>query len=592
MKLQRRERDGSALVVVTLLLVVFAGATAVLINNTSLGSRQVMDQRAALQAEALAEAGVGLKLLEMGEGDIQPIELTGPAGTVAVEVVAEGDSGYHRLVATSQSALPGSAQYVERAVEAYAALRYHPFLYRATFVANSDEVPDYVLNLGPGSGAPTVTPGRTFNENAWRYKREELSESELGVDLDGDGDLDDTFSLQRLWSKRKKWDWSRYLERAPFSRNYYRLDIDRDGAFTQIVEPASVVPATFRDPLLDAVPPLPSPDWATVAKTADADYIEWDFYVNGDVNLLGATNVFGEVSATGVVNGRPVGGQVIEGHPVIPPPDLSAMNYEQLADRIVTTSSIPSWMRGEQSSSYYGSDLGARGSHDNPYFHLGRRGGSVPLTGSDPGTLVRVKGNLWLHDTSSFTIDLPRNRQTLLTVVVEGNLYVADDLQYNREDSGVLFIVKADESNPESYVDENHNYRYDVGEQLIDDDGDGRYEGPIEGQGNVVFGDPRFGTGGVTDGYIYAQNNVYLVNPPPSIQAPLGQDAIWGVYGFLSAGGILDLGERELGVNYQNVRIKYDERLDQGAISFVGMPPAPGEGGGLGLTVVSWRQLR
>ena len=93
---------------------------------------------------------------------------------------------------------------------------------------------------------------------------------------------------------------------------------------------------------------------------------------------------------------------------------------------------------------------------------------------------------------------MPTGSDVQVTVVVEGNLYIADDLQYTNDDNAILFIVKGSDSSPESYVDENRDYRYDAGEKILNDQSDpndpghGVYDGPVEGQGNVFFGDPRF----------------------------------------------------------------------------------------------------
>ena len=60
---------------------------------------------------------------------------------------------------------------------------------------------------------------------------------------------------------------------------------------------------------------------------------------------------------TVTLNGSPVTGTATNGVSLIPPPALSAMNYDALADLIVTPSNVPSWMMSQQSSSYYGDDL-------------------------------------------------------------------------------------------------------------------------------------------------------------------------------------------------------------------------------------------
>ena len=103
----------------------------------------------------------------------------------------------------------------------------------------------------------------------------------------------------------------------------------------------------------------------------------------------------------------------------------------------------------------------------------------------------------------------------------------------------------------------------------------------------MYFGDPRFGTGGVTDGYLYAQNNVYLVNRGTELDS--ADDRVWGVKGFMSAGNQMLLGDRRGGRNFENFRVKYDERFRD--LSFKGVPGPAGGDGFSGLVVASWREL-
>lgn len=596
----RTERErGTALVFAALVGILVLGLASVLVTATTGMSQGVLEDRGALHAQALAEAGIALKTRELAAGEEGELRLRTATGEILA--ICEPVTGGWRVTGTGTS--PGATGPVTRVIETWVAVQWHPLFGKATFVANSDGVANYTLTLGPGDGSPRVTGGATWDESVWAYKTTTVSEVDLRVDFNKDGDLTDAFTLSDIYGNRVAWGWDPsgsavYISRSS-DRNYYRLDIDKSGSLTsnkfQVYKAPTVSVPTLRDPRQDAALPVRRADWDTFAQTTDADYVDWDFYVNGDVRLTGHTNVWGDVEATGRVFGLPVEGQPIEGAPIIAPPDLSAMDYELRADLVVRAGSVPSWMRSQQTSSTYGDQLGATSAHDRPYFHLGASGGAVNVSATR-GLLVVVKGNLWLHDLNSFTIDLPSSRKSLLTIVVEGNLYVSDDLQYRHADSAVLFIVKSSDLNRESFLDANRNYRYDPGEMLIDDDGDGVYEGPKEGQGNVYFGDPRFGTGGVTDGFIYAQNNVHVINPPMSVNPPSGAEAIWGVRGFISAGGIVDLGTngvRQEGANYQNLRIKYDARFDRGLV-LPGMPRASVSGGGpgAGLTVVSWIQRR
>lgn len=135
---------------------------------------------------------------------------------------------------------------------------------------------------------------------------------------------------------------------------------------------------------------------------------------------------------------------------------------------------------------------------------------------------------------------------------------------------------------------------HDPDEKLINDNGNGDYDGPKEGQGNIYFGDRTQIWGGVTDGFMYAENNGYLVTNNTKKQ-------VFGVRGFFSAGGILDMGSAGADVNravtrngnrvYTAYRVQFDPRLANGTISLKGMPAAQG-GGFAGLVVAAWREIQ
>jgi hypothetical protein len=585
----RARRRGSALIIVTTLLLALL-VLALVVTQAALGrSRLGAEERGALGALWAAEAGVGLKLHDLRATDGAAMdEVTydladGAHVTVSVETVGE------YLQITSRAVVdPGTPRETRRAVEVHVRSSFHPLFYKATYVGNALGIPGYGVTFGPSLA--TTEGGATFDESAWYGRNTRMSEEDHQVDFDGDGDLDDAPTLRMIYDNRVAWGWQGFIQS---SGNNRRLDINRDGDVRDAVTAPTVTSEpTPRDPTRESPPPAPDDDWATTPRTDDADYTVGDVYVNGDVAINGGTNMFGDVDATGAVTGDPVTGTATNGTRPIAPPDLAEMDYGSLADEVVQEGSpLPGYVRGEQAPSYYGADLGPAETHDRPHFHL-QNGGSSTLSFGEArdGQLILIKGNLWIHDVNDFTIDMPPGSDVRVTIVVEGNLYIADDLQYGNDDNGLLFIVKGADDAPESFVDANRNYEYDSGERLMNDDGDGVYEGPREGQGNVYFGDPRFGTGGVTDGFIYAQNNVYLVNPPMNQSPPSGQDTIFGVYGFLSAGGILDLGPRAAGSSYENFRVQYDARLQNGEISFKGMPRALG-GGFEGLTVVAWREV-
>lgn len=543
-------------------------------------------ERDSSQAFWAAEAGIGMKVHELraSRGAATGTSTYTLPGGLTVVVTVTDVSGYLRLNSTA-TIHAGSSEQISHEVEVFVSSEFHPVFYKAVYVGNAQGIPGYTLRFGPS--VSTTVGGATWTESTWRDRNTRMSEAVYGIDFNREGDFYDEPTLGNIHTNRNAWGWSGH---TAASGNNRRLDIDKSGSFsrTPVTTPTLVVTPTVRDPALDSPAPVTDPNYASSPKTDDADYVEGDVYVDGNVVITGGTNIFGTEDASGTTSGEPVGGDSNAGVERIPAPDLAAMNYDLLADRIVTTSAIPTYMTGAQAPSYYGDQLGPSAAHTNPYFHLR----SALDFGADGAgnKLVVVKGNLWLHDTSTLFINMPSGSTQRVTVVVEGNMYIADDLQYNNADSGVLFIVKGNDANPESYVDSNRNYRYDAGEPILNDNGNGVYEGPKEGQGNVFFGDPRFGTGGVTDGYIYAQNNVYLVNPPNNQGAVGGQDAVFGVFGFLSAGGIMDLGNRTGGQYYNNYRVRYDPRLADGQLSFKGMPRGLG-GGWNQAAVKAWRQV-
>lgn len=367
--------------------------------------------------------------------------------------------------------------------------------------------------------------------------------------------------------------------------------------------PTNLAPRTITPP-----PPTPSANWDTAAKTTDRDYVEGDVHVNGgSVSIRGQTNVFGIVDAESTVTGQPIG-TANNGAAAIPPPDLNAENYDSIADLVINLNGSNQVVKSGPlagnspnvfqpslpASSYVSGGSQTFDDHDRPYIHFGPpnggNGGTIPLDSRLDGKLVVVKGNLWIHDTSQFVLNFPNSGPGVhMTIVVEGNLYISDDLNYRRALDGVLIIAKQ-VPNTESYTDLNGDHVRQANEPIIGDDGDGVYEGPREGSGNVYFGDPRFGTGGVTDGYIYAENNAYLTSMNPNVDPPAGQDAVYGVFGFMSAGNQLLLGNRTSGANYVNFRVKYDDRIENGTLTFKGAPKAFG-GNFEGLRVLSWREL-
>lgn len=590
-------RRGSALiltVIVAMMLLVLA------VTSTSLSvTRSQLSHEGRLRVETLlaAESGLALKLEEIrsSEGaDLEGRVYELPGATVAVQVEDLGNDGVDddglngpddqrekgvvRLVITATSRTLGSTgRPVVRTVEAYLRSEFHPLFYKALYVGNRHGAAGYGLTLGP-------------NDRALR-----------GASPGG--------------------------ENAP--EVPYRPPAPRASSTT------------------GGTTPLAPPDGLESFHTDAGDYVLGDVYLDGDLELRGTTNVYGDVDVTGEAVGRPVTGVTTTHTDRIEPPDLAAMDYRSIADwRVAVNDPTPYVNRGgaDNNTTNYvrGVDQDADGDglglptfinygpfnsaedhfhqlHPDdfqlPNFHFGTGGttidfGSVAgpdgqLGTADDRRLFHVQGNLWIDTRNTTHMDFPGSRRVQITVVVEGNLFLNDELSYGADgDDAILFIAKGREDDPltavredESFIDgslpgSEPNGKYDPGETIINDEplgaaGHGEYAGPPEGQGNVYYGELVATHGGITDGYFYAQNNAYLM-PLPSVA--IDSERIYGVRGFLSAGGVFDLRYRRAGDRFVNYRAEYDQRLEQGTIDLPGVPPAQG-GGYAGLQVVTWREL-
>lgn len=586
---------GSALIMTMVIIMMISTLVLVTSQMTLQRSEISVQSTQYLQLTADAESGIGAKFEAIAESEselltvIAPLDLTLGANTVAVRVVGVSSDVY-RVTSTSTNPAGRSVEIVTTITAAI-----DPAFRKALYVGNKDGLP-VPVRLGP---VDNLTSDFTYDESQFRSNTYRISESDIGIDFNNDGDETDDPEMQNLDSSSYP-DWGVAQGNMEQSGSTYRIDLDQDGTYGTYTKTTTLAPE-FSAPTGTE---LTDPNWATDHQ-GDGDYVEGDVHVNGDAELRGNTLAFGDVEATGTVQGQNRDSTATGGAASIEPPDLHAIDYESIADTVVTTSDLshPAF-NGPLSGSDYGL-LGDATGMDNGVVHLGPNssGGTANFSSSDNGDLIFVEGNLWMHSTSNKKISLPSESGLVMTIVVEGNLYIADDFQYNdaNGDAAVLFLVKGKTDDPntperedESYHDANKNLTYDVGETIINDDGNGTYEGPKEGQGNVFFGDVKYGTGGVTDGYMYAENNAYLMDPSAATD-PLSSfnedDKIYGVYGFLSAGGVVDLGDRALGDDtYFQYKVKEDPRLKEQTITFKGLPGA--SGGGSAFTLLSWTTRR
>jgi hypothetical protein len=324
----------------------------------------------------------------------------------------------------------------------------------------------------------------------------------------------------------------------------------------------------------------------------EADVINGKVYSHGDVTVTGDAVINADVTATGQVFGN-VNGEVKQNAPKIDPPDLAAMKYDEIADfkidstgRYDTRGRLPRDDPRHIFVKEFRDDLatskGFKFDNTNyffgdPYEDSDLTKVSVPAAGNKK--VYFVDGNLWVEPqgTTQSIIKSPPEG-TVITVVVRGNIYLSDTLRYDAAKDGILFIALTD---GESYNDLNGNNQYDTGEPLLHDDGDGVYEGPAEGSGNIHFGDPNGGPLGHVQSFMYADNHFedHVLDGTGSKPLP------FEVTGFMSAGEEVRI-KRDFGTGHAKMRVNYDRRIIDGRLDFPGFPAIGGHGE---LGLLSWR---
>ena len=329
---------------------------------------------------------------------------------------------------------------------------------------------------------------------------------------------------------------------------------------------------------------------------SSGDIINGDVFHNGNISITGDALIDGSAEGGGSVTGNPPTGTATSNAEYLEPPDLQAMNYGSTADFVVNGAS-PWDASGRISSAdprhifvkEYRADLAASVGFDfdNTNYFFGDPWASadihnVSVSASGNHKTYFIDGNLWIEPggTTSQLINSPP-QGTQITVVVKGNIYFADDLLYDNDEFDALAFVAM--SDGESYTDQNGNNQFDVGEPLLRDDGDGIYEGNIEGSGNIFFGDPNGGPLGHVHAYLYADNNF-----ADHVLDPSGNPLDFEITGTMSAGNEVDI-NRDFAGGHAQMRVNYDDRLAKGLVNLPGLPTRSGST--KKFIVLSWREL-
>ncbi len=320
-----------------------------------------------------------------------------------------------------------------------------------------------------------------------------------------------------------------------------------------------------------------------------ADNIIGDVYSGGNVLATGTPDFDGIVRADGTITGT--SGEEGVSQPI---PDLASMNYASSADFDVASLF---------SSATYGADIWGNNAGGNAWqlpeanpAHIFRKNPSnrsaqlastvkddyfledpyeTVTVGSNPdgsdayqfsfsgiggepgvssnGKVFYIDGNLWLNNTKTYSLGIGNTVSSgvQVTFVVNGNVYLSDNLFYKNGNDGLAFIAMKDPGEEDS--------------------------------GNIYFGDPNFGTLKLLNAFMYAENDFYDNNLSAS-----GSSTVT-LNGNMSAGNQV-LIQRDNGTNYTKLTVDFDDRISTGAISMPGIPGNAGAGGDV-FSVIHWRRV-
>jgi hypothetical protein len=290
-----------------------------------------------------------------------------------------------------------------------------------------------------------------------------------------------------------------------------------------------------------------------------ADEIHGDIYVGGDIVVTGDAVIDGDARASGTITGT----KGTEGF-TQPAPDLQSLDFDSNHDVNVAAEFAA---HGVYQSNAHGGDAwqvdAAYASHilrmnpsdrnaeilgteKNDYFledpyeaaaHTTRISVADGTDGAADGNakVYFIDGNLWLHSAPAVGFQFDHLAGgTRMTFVVKGNIYFADDLTLsNKEADGVAFIALKDAA--------------------------------VADSGNIYFGDPKFGTLLIMEGFMYAENNFYDNN-----LLAAGSKTV-SVTGIMSAGNHVAV-FRDYGENHTKLALTFDDRIKRGLLELPGVP--------------------
>jgi hypothetical protein len=302
---------------------------------------------------------------------------------------------------------------------------------------------------------------------------------------------------------------------------------------------------------------------------SQADEIHGDIYSGGSIAFSGDASIDGTPRAEGAVTG-------VEGQTGISqtPPDLAGMEYAVNNDvdvaalfasgatYVLDDLGGTAWQMPESSPAHIFRkdpsdrilDIAGTTKADyfleDPYEAVEGSATVAPAFGSrislsglngEPGPngsdlVYFIDGNLWVHNRNvfNFTLYTAAGAPARVTFVVQGNIYVSDNiLLQNPDQDGLALISMKDPA--------------------------------VEDSGNIYFGDPRFGTLERMDAFMFAENDFVDNNLSATGSARVT------VNGNMTAGDQVRI-HRDFGTQHSKLTVEFDDRLVTGELVLPGLP--------------------
>jgi type II secretory pathway pseudopilin PulG len=233
------------------------------------------------------------------------------------------------------------------------------------------------------------------------------------------------------------------------------------------------------------------------------------------------------------------------------------------------------------------------GTPDNSW--VGSDGGMrVEVSPTGNNKVYYVDGNLWVHSSPTYTYQFKHSDPNgmRITFVVKGNIYLSDNLLYQRgtfwNDALAMIAIKDPNyvnATPQDFMP--GGARYTGGNPTLQQaEAQARDFNAINGSGNIFFGDPAYGTTERFESFMYAENNFYDNN------LGAGGTAKTNIFGNMTAGNHVQI-QRDtsgVGANYKPLEVQFDERIRTGTATPPGLPPTP-QTSGSDWTIASWRPV-